>query len=290
MSRNSKITKRVRFAVENIIISFDEEVQKEQWYSREDYTEWKRSFRQEARSFRHLGYGVLLKRSFEKPPPDVQHHITAFAQLDGDNYLRGIERYLNKQHDTERVGLKQRSIHGLLRHQRKMKSRLSPEDLAEELSFLEQEYSRPARRFARRIGIADEVVMRIGENPQKAQQISRQLLRRTERELTRWNSSDSSAANASYQARRPKRRGSGKHETVEQELLDETSSKDLKQQDSYRSLEHTYDDNSKIIRDCPPSPDCPVEEFILTSERHLMATLHKNVELRYTNKEVIHKA
>jgi hypothetical protein len=222
-----------------------------------------------------------LKRFFEKPSKDVQQRVNAFAQLDNEYYSRGIERYLNKHHDRERVVLKQRSIQGVLSHQRNMKlqGRLSPIELADELSILEHEYSVFARKFARHTGIADELVVNQGEDPRKARQLSHQLLLAEDNQkrlITRWNSSDSISANSSCQARRPKRRGSDSSIQVvmEQDLLDETSEEmDLQQQDSWRTLEHSGgDSNAKIIRECPQSPACPLEEIIRASNEHLMAS------------------
>lgn len=279
MDRTPKASKRVRFSNEDKTVFFEADIQKEQWYSRQDYRDWKRAFREEAREFRHKGFGVLLKDAFERPPRDIQQQITAFALLDGENYLRGIEQYLNKQHDKERVSLKQQTIQGILSHQRVMKHRghLSPDELAQELSFLNQEYSRPARRFAERIGVADEYVVKFGSDASLATNLVVKLLEGEKKScyLTRWNSSDSTERNV--QMRRPVRRPE-----IEQALLDETSSKDIYGNDSCRALNHRQDDSFRsldpqptddaaaIIRQCPSSPACPMEEFIHTSQRHLL--------------------
>ena len=186
----------VRFAEQNnqTFLFCTEAYTKDLWYKREDYKEWKQSSRTDARAWRQKGYGILLEDCFEQQASrNVQKYITAFAQLNDEDYLRGVERYLNKKHDMERTSAKQRAIQGVLVHQRRLQKRgdYAADELAEELAFLLQEYSRPARRFASRIGKADEIVAQQGEKPEAAKQLIVELCMKVTPRLARWSTSAS---------------------------------------------------------------------------------------------------
>lgn len=242
ISPSQHASKGIRFSEksnETILIKCD--VQRDQWYSQEDYKRWKKCFRYQARGFRREGYGVLLENSFEDLNPDVQQYITAFAQLDDARYLRGLEQYASKQHHQDRVVLRDRAIQTVLRLQRNMKRRglLSADEITEKLSLLLERYSQPARRFAERIGVADEIVAKWGEDPQKADQLSLQLSIRESTECaslgsSRWNSSisDLSLTNSST-PRQPCRRTSDKTVliVVGQETVEGTSNNEVNQSD-----------------------------------------------------------
>jgi len=168
------------------------------WYRSEDYSRWKDSCRSEARSFRQRGLGILLNETFEKPSTNAQRCITAFAQFSDEDCLRGIERYTSKKHDEERTGMKQRAIFGLLAYQRRLRKRgnNNPEDIAEELSLLLQDYARPATSFAFKVGKADEIVAWEGDKPLEARELAEELhsASKAARQLARWGSSGSTNA------------------------------------------------------------------------------------------------
>ena len=178
------------------------------WYNREDFKTWKRADRRAARTWRHQGYGRLLDDTFETPSSDVQKRITAFARMSDEKCPRGMERHLNQKHDEERTFLKNRAIDGFLQCQRVflMESRAhgTPEQSRECRSRLLQDYSREARRFAERVGAADAICAREGEDPREGEELLK-LPPKPER----WSSSGSiyDAVKAPQQPRQPERSG-----------------------------------------------------------------------------------
>jgi len=146
--------------------------QEEIWYIGEDYMEMKQRGKYEAKEWRRQGYGVLLRETFSFPHPDAQKHINAFVLLDEERSRRGLERSLSRQHGEERSEMKDRARQSVLIHQRRLRREgLKYSEMAEKLSSMYQEVTRSASLFARRIAMADEIVVREGEDPSLADQI-----------------------------------------------------------------------------------------------------------------------
>ena len=238
------------------------------WYTQEDFREWKRSSRNIAKSWREKGFGVLLDDTFERPSSDAQKQITAFVRLDDENYVRGMERYLNQEHDEERTAMKERAMDGFLRYQRRFQRRgdCCPEESAEHLSLFLQDCSHGARRFAERMGVADAIVAREGENPNEACHLLADMaFQPAPSKLARWSTSGSvnDAANAPQLPRQPMRsQAPFKEEFCS--LPEAALENDL----SFRFERQRLEREKK---DCPGSPSSPLDERAQTSQ-NLMGT------------------
>lgn len=137
-------------------------------------------------------YTDLLSGSFESPVDNCQDNINAFVFGKQDD-ARGLERYLSVVHKDERDGAREDVVEAVLHKQRQLlqkqrngssdgvanqkkrvqrrnsiqndgrgqqsNSIVSDEERMEKLRSVSRRYSRPSRVFARRLGIADEMVV-----------------------------------------------------------------------------------------------------------------------------------
>jgi hypothetical protein len=173
-SRERPITIRFNDA-ENTTRTFDLDplVKSEEiWYQSHDYDEMKLRSRHEAREWRRQGFGCLLQDTFELPTADVQTRLTAFVRLEEEKSRRGLERFLCRQHGEERSAMKDRARQSVLIHQRRLQREGAPGDeITENVACMYREVSRSASVFARRLGMADELVVKQGEDSALAQEI-----------------------------------------------------------------------------------------------------------------------
>ena len=129
----------------------------------------RRKCRQDAKQQKPKGFGVLLKGSFEDPIEECQRNLNAFVQLGEQDLCRGIERYLSPQHKEERDSNKNQVVRAVLEQQDvNRRSGIIGDTAAEKLRCVSQRYSDTAKVFARRFGIADEHVVKVGEDPSAA--------------------------------------------------------------------------------------------------------------------------
>jgi hypothetical protein len=161
--------KSVRFVEDcvtrTIVLEVDEEADSQRALDPSELTERKEGRRTVAEGCRHNGYGILLMDSFKDPVAHVQKHINAFVQLPEQYYARGLERWVSRKHDMERKAIKSQCIQNLLAEQDNLlyTGGCSDAELWKRMGAVSREGSRSARRFARRIGKADELVVREGD-------------------------------------------------------------------------------------------------------------------------------
>jgi len=166
----------VKFALDrNKTLEYDHDesiLPSEIWYIGEDYYEMKYKSRQDAKEFRRRGFGILLKDVFTYPKPNVQEHINAFVLFEESQSRRGLERNLARHHGEERSEMKDRARQSVLIHQRRLRrDGVKPDEVVEKLSSMYKEVCRSASVFARRLGIADELVARVGQDSSHAERI-----------------------------------------------------------------------------------------------------------------------
>lgn len=142
------------------------------WYIGDDYGDMKVTSRFEAKEFRRMGFGLLLKDTFAYPRPDAQEFINAFVQLESSQTRRGLERQLCRSHGEERSELKDRARQSVMIHQRRLRREgLKPDEIAEKLGSMYREVTRSASVFARRMALADEHFTHYGEDNSAAQKL-----------------------------------------------------------------------------------------------------------------------
>jgi hypothetical protein len=121
--------------------------------------------RVEAELLKPKGFGVLLKNCFVEKDKTSQKHINAFSQLPGNDYPRGLEVYLSRQHRETLDDIHRKVIQGVLRRQRTLTEADTPYDvICEKLRSISKKHSRSSRIFARRLGLADARAVREGDD------------------------------------------------------------------------------------------------------------------------------
>ena len=146
----------------NITHVFSCDADEDQWVSQSEFDEVKRRMKRIVQEWKMKGYGVLLRNTFDNPHPSVQRNLDAYCQLDGRDCVRGMERSLCGNLDQKVSNLKRRCIKTVLSHQRIMRKdgKLNADEMEEELAVVSRMQSRPCVQFARRLGKADETVLR----------------------------------------------------------------------------------------------------------------------------------
>ncbi|CAB9511992.1 expressed unknown protein [Seminavis robusta] len=131
----------------------------------------KAAIKSRARKWRTTGLGMLLHDTFclannnGLPAPLCQKQLETFARLPDALYNRGIERYLSRKHDTERTTKKRYIIQDIVAQYRllcQQHDTVSVDERWELVGQAAQRMTHDATLFARRMGHADEVVMRRG--------------------------------------------------------------------------------------------------------------------------------
>ncbi|CAB9504473.1 expressed unknown protein [Seminavis robusta] len=160
----------VRFAQESSFevryLDVDEEGDAQRSHMSADFAERKERRRQEAEECKSKGYGFLMMDSFEDPVAHVQKHINAFARLPDNVCGRGLERQVSNKHDWERREWRAKCVQNVLAAESKLRFQggwNDEDNIWEELAKISKQASRSAKRFARRLGKADEVVVQQGE-------------------------------------------------------------------------------------------------------------------------------
>ncbi len=134
---------------------------REIWFAADDYFDIKAKTRYDAKEWRKKGFGLLLKESFENPSEDTQSFLNAFCRLDADMSRRGMERHLSRKHGEERSDLKDRARYCVLSNQRRMRRQgMKLSELSDHLALIYHDATRPAKIFARRIALGDEIAAR----------------------------------------------------------------------------------------------------------------------------------
>jgi hypothetical protein len=142
------------------------------WYAGQDYMEMKANSRSDAKMWRRQGFDILMRDTFQFPRADAQEYINAFVMLEEEHCRRGLERFLSRQHGEERSATKDRARYTVLLQQRDLRKQgMKIDEIAETLRDVCKETSRVTALFARRLGIADEVVLARGEDSSHAEKI-----------------------------------------------------------------------------------------------------------------------
>lgn len=131
----------------------------------------------EAHLIKSKGYGILLRDCFQGPEDVVQDNINAFARLPEEVCGRGLEKYLSRQHDEERLRVRETAKNAVLSGQKSLKNQgKSSEQISTKLAATLREYSLSAKLFARRLAIADELAVKHDENLVAAQELVKDML------------------------------------------------------------------------------------------------------------------
>jgi hypothetical protein len=135
------------------------------WYQPDDYAGMKVRSRADAREARKQGFGCLLVGAFESTRPDVQIRLNAFVKLEDEQSRRGLERFLSREHGDERIDGKDRARSSVVIHQEQLRrDNVQGDKMTRALATVYSEAVRSATFFARRMGIADELVVKEGED------------------------------------------------------------------------------------------------------------------------------
>lgn len=203
--------RKVRFADGEALsetLCFNEDLTvplEEIWYNGDDYAEMKARSRSDAKLWRRQGFDVLLRDTFQFPLPEAQEYINAFVMLEECQSRRGLERFLSRQHGEERSAMKDRARYTVLVHQRQLrKSGAKADEMSEKLSDVYKEISRSALVFARRLAIADELVVLKGENNRFAEKIleAHHVAKNGQRKMERRLSNFSIRSGSSFDSKR----------------------------------------------------------------------------------------
>lgn len=142
------------------------------WFTGDDYIRFKSASREESRAWRRYGYGILLQDSFESPVPNIQDHLNAFCRLEGDMSRRGLERNLSRQHAEERSDRKDRARRVVMVTQERLGRRgIKGIELSDRIAQVYQHQNTCAHMFAQRIALADEAVVKLGEDSKEAERL-----------------------------------------------------------------------------------------------------------------------
>ena len=142
------------------------------WFSGDEYIRMKAKSREEARAWRRHGYGVLIKDAFATPQPNVQEYLNAFCQLEDELSRRGLERHLSRQHAEERSDHKDSARQAVFNTQDRLRQRgMKGDEMADRIFQAYSQQCRTAKVYARRMALADELVVKEGEDSTAAERI-----------------------------------------------------------------------------------------------------------------------
>lgn len=146
------------------------------WTNLEDRKRYILEARLETMSWIQKGcYGFLLRDTFNDPSDaSAQEKMDAYAQLPGQHYCRGLERHVCREHGLKRDSFKKGAIRTIVNEGRKRRERGMPlEESWMQLGQISRKLSFLATRFAHLVGVADERVVRFGEDPSKVMLLHR---------------------------------------------------------------------------------------------------------------------
>jgi hypothetical protein len=179
------------------------------WWTSNDYNRIKEITRLDTKDWRKHGYGILLKDTYESPRNDTQDCLNAFCRLASNLAKRGLERHLSRQHGEERSEHKERCRQSVLIHQRRMKRQgCTVQEISEHLSHIYRDMTMAAKIFARRMGKADQVAARLGEDTSEADKMrdlleAQQRVNTMDRRLSNYSSKTNGSLNSFDSRRRP---------------------------------------------------------------------------------------
>ena len=183
MNRKKKAPpkRRVFFVEEKNTVQYFEAVDHEDtelieslWQQGWEMYNCKQDIKVTARKWRQTGLGVFLNDAYhcdnDLSPTLCQKQLNTLAQLPDEMHMRGVERYLSRKHDQERTTRKRSIIREVVCQFRTLQHQVDCNALGlaesqQMLSRFARSLNQDAEVFARRMGKADEVVMRQGPAP-----------------------------------------------------------------------------------------------------------------------------
>lgn len=165
--------KTVSFKPTITIVKFhDDSSSESRWYTVAERKRLICEARDQSKAWLNTGYNFLLKNTYKDPCHDAQNKLDAYSQLDGGDYCRGLERHVCKQHGALRDAFKKGAVKAVVARQKRLREAgASPEEMSQNLAEYTARITSPAAVFAQRLGNADEMVVRQGEDASKVRQI-----------------------------------------------------------------------------------------------------------------------
>ncbi|CAB9524739.1 expressed unknown protein [Seminavis robusta] len=166
-SRTRSDKKKVRFACrpKTRIYYKHDNVDGCLWFNKDDFRQNKKTLEEEGLQWQAKGYDILLKDSYSNPS---REQLDTFVQLPGQDYMRGAEPWLCDSLYHQRTFARHRSVEAIIDKEiqlRQMGTK-TPEEIAQDLANLYAKLTKPSRDFAKRMGMADELGDKLGENPE----------------------------------------------------------------------------------------------------------------------------
>jgi hypothetical protein len=136
------------------------------WWSEEHFQHNIAKAEEDGKKWHAKGYGCLLEDVYADPEHE-KDKLTTFAQLPGDDYMRGAEFWLCPHLRHERRERRRNLIQAVVAKDIEIKllGVKSPQKAEETLAILSHQLSASERKFAIRMGQADELAEKLGENP-----------------------------------------------------------------------------------------------------------------------------
>jgi len=157
-----KGSRRVYFAENKKTVEYlerEESAAEKIWYTKTMGDEMRDACIRLGRVWKQKGCAALIDNSFEKPTKDTQLKLFTYCTMgDGDCIPRGLERFISTRHGEDRKSCKSNAIECIVDRctALQLQASCTMADMEEELYKLSIEHSKPARKFARRMGLADE--------------------------------------------------------------------------------------------------------------------------------------
>lgn len=143
-----------------------------QWLSVPERKKLLLDARVQAKAWAKKGYDFLLTESFHSASDSAQDKIEAYCQLPQDDYSRGLERYVCREHGLRRDALKKGAVRAIVGEGKKLRGKgLTEEEVETQLADIARRLSLCATRFAHRMGAADAKVIREGEDGSKVNKL-----------------------------------------------------------------------------------------------------------------------
>jgi hypothetical protein len=143
---------------ENISQESDENLS---WYSHQDNQRFKNQSKLISKELRLLGRDRILQGTFPSPDDSVfdsEQAQSKLIQWTGNVGMgRGLERWICPIHGLQRTRERRKATLAVLRVQALMLSRVDNDVFVEQIRLISEPCTEEAKRFARSMGIADEV-------------------------------------------------------------------------------------------------------------------------------------
>ena len=173
-SATATTSKRVSFKPTTTIVRFQDSVgADDRWTSTAERKQFVVNARNETKACIEKGCTSLLQGVFHDTSEAAQEKITACTQLPWDGgYCRGLEPYVCREHGLTRESFQKGALRTTMAEWKRRKaSGMSHDDSWREVGDISRRLTSFATLFARRVGAADELAARHGEDPSKARKL-----------------------------------------------------------------------------------------------------------------------